>query len=149
VSPTDTKIYVQDASRLSAVTPDSRNPGVVFIGNERVTYWERNTTENYITGIRRSTRGTRYAPIHRVGVAVIDASEDSRMPATDTHTKTWYDTGVGTPANGLGIQASTTVNAKYLKACTAILQNYTKELDSPNYIEDGYVEDGYVEVQEI
>ena len=149
VSPTDTKIYVQDASRLSAVTRDSRNPGVVFIGNERITYWERNTEENYITGIRRSTRGTRYAPIHRVGVAVIDASEDSRMPATDTHTKTWYDTGTGTPANGLGIQASTTVNAKYLKACTAILQNYTKELDSPKYIDDGYVEDGYVEEQEI
>lgn len=147
VSITDDKIYVEDASKLSDVTPNSLYPGVVFIGNERVTYWERNTTLNYITNLRRATRGTRYAPIHRAGVAVIDASEDSRMPATDTHTKTWYDGGTGTPANGLGIQASTTVNAKYLKSCTAIVQNYTKELDSPQFVADGYVEDGYIEEQ--
>jgi len=147
VSITDDKIYVEDASRLSDVTPSSKYPGVVFIGNERVTYWERNTTLNYITNLRRGTRGTRYAPIHRAGVAVIDASEDSRLPATDSHTKTWYDLGTGTPANGLGIQASTTVNAKYLKSCIAIVQNYTKELDSPKYITDGYVEEGYIEEQ--
>ena len=147
VSTTDDKIYVEDASKLSDVTPSSLYPGVVFIGNERVTYWERNTTLNYITNLRRATRGTRYAPIHRAGVAVIDASEDSRMPATDSHTKTWYDLGTGTPANGLGIQASSTVNAKYLKSCIAIVQNYTKELDSPEYMDDGYVAEGYLEEQ--
>jgi hypothetical protein len=147
VSITNDKIYVEDASKLSDVTPDSRYPGVVFIGNERVTYWERNTEFNYITNLRRGTRGTRKAPIHRTGVAVIDASEDSRMPATNTHTQTWYTAGVGTPSNGLGLQASTTTNAKFLKGCQAIVQNYTKELDSPEYIENGYVVEGYIEEQ--
>ena len=129
LNPTDTKIYVKDVTKLSNVSPSSKNPGVIFVGNERITYWEVDTTNNYVTNIRRSTRGTRYSSIHRAGVNVIDASEDNRMPANDTHTKTWYTAGTSSAANGLGIQASTTINSKFLKACTAVVQNYIKELE--------------------
>jgi len=34
---TDTKIYVEDVNRLPQVTPSSEYPGVIFVGNERVT----------------------------------------------------------------------------------------------------------------
>ena len=149
LKPADTKIYVADVSKLANITPSSRNPGVIFVGNERITYWEVDTHDNYVTNIRRSTRGTRYSSIHRAGVNVIDASEDNRMPANDTHTQVWYNSGTNTAANGLGIQAATTINANFLKACTAVVQNYTKELDSPIYVTEGYVVDGYVEVRDV
>lgn len=121
----DTKIYVKDASKLVDADVNGRYPGVVFIGNERITYWEKNDTDNYITNLRRSTRGTRYASVHSAGTAVIDASEQNRMPATDTHTKTWYDNGTNTASNGNGIQSSSTINSKFLKKCQAVLQDYT------------------------
>ena len=147
VSVNDTKIYVEDASKLPYAEPGGRYPGTVFIGNERITYWEINTQDNYITGLRRGTRGTRHALIHRTGVAVIDASEENRMPATNTHTNTWYNTGVGVASDGNGIQSSNTINGKFLKSCQAVVQNYTRELDSPEYVVDGYVEEGYFEEQ--
>lgn len=145
--PTDTKIYVDDVSKLPQASVDSDNPGVIFVGNERVTYWEINTEDNYITNIRRSTAGTRFATIHRVGTRVIDASSDQNLPETNTHTHIWYDAGVGSAANGAGLQASNSVNARFLRAREAFVPNFIAESNSPYYLEDGYVEDGYVEVR--
>ena len=45
------------------------------------------------------------------------------------------------------IQSSNTINGKFLKSCQAVVQNYTRELDSPEYVENDYVEEGYFEEQ--
>ena len=148
LKPTDTKVYVKDASILSTVTPDSKYPGVLFVGNERITYWEVDTTNNYVTNIRRGTGGTRFATEHRVGTTIVDNSEGERLPQTNTHTNTWYDLGTGTAANGLGLQQSAGVNAQFLKDCEAIIPNYLVELSANAYILDDYVEEGYIEEQQ-
>jgi hypothetical protein len=143
---TSTKIYVNDASVLPFVQPTSEYPGVVFIGGERITYWEINLTENYITGLRRATNGT--AMVQRItpGFLVVDGGKDQLLPATNTHTNTWYDTGTGTAADGLGLQQSSTTNANFLKACEAEVPNFRLELNAKAYIVGDYVEEGYIEI---
>ena len=148
LKPADTKIYVKDASVLTTVTPTSKFPGVIFLGNERITYWEIDTTNNYVTNIRRGTGGTRFATEHRVGTTVVNSSEDERLPQTNTHTNTWYDLGTGTAANGLGLQQSAGLNAQFLKDCEAIIPNYLVELSADSYIVDDYVAEGYIEEQQ-
>jgi len=141
----DTKIYVEDASVLPQVNVNSEYPGVVFIGAERVTYWEINTTDNYITGLRRGTAGTPILTRIVPGFLVVDGSRDQYLPAADTHTKTWYDLGSGAAADGLGIQQSSTTNANFLKACEAQVPNYKAELNQATYMADDYVDEDYVE----
>lgn len=148
LKPTDTKVYVKDASILANVTPDSKYPGVLFVGNERITYWEIDTTNNYVSNIRRGTGGTRFAAEHRVGTTIVDNGEGERLPQTNTHTNTWYDLGTGAAANGLGLQQSVGVNAQFLKDCEAIIPNYLVELSANAYIVDDYVDDGYIEEQQ-
>ena len=142
---TDDKIYVDDVSKLPYVTPDSEYPGVVFIGSERITYWSVSTDDNYITGLRRGTAGTQIYTRIAPGFIVVDGSRDQYLPATDTHTKTWYDLGDGTAADGLGLQQSDTQNAKFLKECEAQVPNYRLELNEKLYVVANYVEDDYVE----
>jgi hypothetical protein len=67
------------------------------------------------------------------------------LPAADTHTKTWYDLGSGTAADGLGIQQSSTTNANFLKSCEAQVPNYKAELNQAQYMADDYVDEDYVE----
>jgi hypothetical protein len=141
----DTKIYVEDASVLPQVNVNSEYPGVVFVGAERVTYWEINTTDNYITGLRRGTAGTPILTRIVPGFLVVDGSRDQYLPAADTHTKTWYDLGSGAAADGLGIQQSSTTNANFLKACEAQVPNYKAELNQATYMADDYVDEDYVE----
>jgi len=145
--PTDTKIYVNDASVLPYVEPTSEYPGVVFIGGERITYWEVNLTENYITGLRRATNGTAMVQRLTEGFLVVDGGKDQLLPATNTHTNTWYNLGSGVAADGLGLQQSTTVNANFLNACEAEIPNFRAELNAGEYIERDYVEDGYIEIR--
>ena len=103
----DRKIYVEDATKLPLTNPTADKPGVIFVGNERITYWEISFEGNYITNFRRSTMGTRWATRHLKGTEVYDTTDAQRLPATDTHTKTWYDAGLhGTAANGFGLQLS-------------------------------------------
>ncbi len=144
---TDTKIYVDDASVLAQVDGDSEYPGVVFIGGERITYWEINTTDNYISSLRRGTLGTAVVQLISPGFLVVDGGKDQNLPASNSHTNTWYDLGSGAAANGLGIQQSSTVNANFLKACEAQVPNYRLELNDRNFVVDGYAEADYVEVR--
>ena len=149
VKPTDTKIYVQNASKLPQPSPNSKEPGVVYVGNERITYWEIDYDNNYLTQIRRATNGTRFARTHLIGTEVYDTTDAQRLPATDTHTKTWYTAGASAAADGNGIQSATTTNANFLKACEAFVPNYLQEFQTPEYAEDGYIVDGYVEELEV
>lgn len=142
---TDDKIYVKDVSVLPFVTPDSEFPGVVFIGNERITYRAVSLADNYITGLRRGTGGTHIYTRIAPGFLVVDGSRDQYLPATDTHTKTWYDLGTGVAADGLGLQQSSTTNANFLKSCEAQVPNYRLELNEKLYMAADYVEDDYVE----
>lgn len=147
VLPTDTKIYVNDVTILPYIEPSSENPGVVFIGGERITYWEVNLSENYITGLRRATKGT--AMVQRItpGFLVVDGGKDQLLPATNTHTNTWYDLGSGVAADGLGLQQSKTTNANFLKECEAEVPNFRLELNAKEYIVGDYVEVGYIEIR--
>ena len=147
VFPTDTKIYVDDVTKLPFMTPTAENPGVVFIGGERITYYEVSLEDNYITKLRRATGGT--AMIQRItpGFLVVDGGKDQTLPSSNTHTNTWYNTGSSTASDGLGLQNSTTLNANFLKDGEAEVPNFRLELNDSNYIVDGYVEEGYVEVR--
>ena len=139
----DTKIYVEDATRLPLVSRNADKPGVLYVGNERITYWEISHEDHFVTGIRRGTNGTRFAPRHIKGTEVYDTTEAQRLPATNTHTQTWYDVGTSTSANGFGLQSSSSTNAAFLKACEASLPNYIAEFQSPKYVEDEYADEGY------
>ena len=143
VLPTDTKIYVEDATKLPLVSPTADKPGVLYIGNERITYWEISFEGHYVTNLRRGTNGTRFAPRLLKGTQVYDTTEKQRLPATDTHTKTWYTAGTSTSADGFGLQSSLSTNAKFLKECEASLPNYIAEFQSSKYVEDEYADEGY------
>ena len=147
VAPTDTKIYVNDVTVLPYIDPTSENPGVVFIGGERITYWEVNLTENYITKLRRATNGTGMVQRITPGFLVVDGGKDQILPATNTHTNTWYTSGSGTAANGLGLQKSTTTNANFLIECEAEVPNYRLELNAKEYMVGDYVEADYIEIR--
>ena len=147
VKVTDTKIYVDDASILPFVTPDSEFPGVVFIGGERITYYEVSLEDNYITNLRRATSGTAMVQLITPGFLVVDGGRDQLLPSADTHTNTWYNTGSGAAADGLGLQNSTTQNANFLKDGEAQVPNYRLELNDRKFVVDGYVEEGYIEVR--
>ena len=161
----DTKIYVDDASVLAQVDGDSEYPGVVFIGGERITYWEINTTDNYISSLRRGTLGTAVVQLIRPGFLVVDGGRDQYLPASNTHTNVWYNMSVSAAdstvllsdstvvfasatgqANGLGIQQSTTINANFLKACEAQVPNYRLELNDRYFVQPGYAAADYIEV---
>jgi hypothetical protein len=146
VNITDTKIYVEDASVLPFVNVNGSHPGVVFIGGERITYWEVSLEDNYITNLRRGTSGTGMLQRITPGFIVVDGSKDQTLPDSTTHTKTWYDTGIhNTAANGLGIQQATTINANFLKASQAQVPNYRLELNEKNYFALDYVDPDYAE----
>ena len=161
----DTKIYVDDASVLAQVDGDSEYPGVVFIGGERITYWEINTTDNYISSLRRGPLGTAVVQLIRPGFLVVDGGRDQYLPASNTHTNVWYNMSVSAAdstvllsdstvvfasatgqANGLGIQQSTTINANFLKACEAQVPNYRLELNDRYFVQPGYAAADYIEV---
>jgi hypothetical protein len=145
VNPTDTKIYVNNANALPFASRESTTPGVVFIGSERITYWEISYEDHFITGLRRGTGGTTFTDFIEKETTVVDGGLDQELPASDTHTNTWYDLGTGNAADGNGLQQSTTTNANFLKEKKAELPNFLKELNEGRYAVDDYVETGYVE----
>ena len=122
--------------------PNSSNPGVVFIGGERITYWEVSLEDNYISNLRRGTAGTGTLQRITPGFIVVDGSKDQTLPDSTTHTKVWYDAGIhNTAANGLGIQQATTTNANFLRKKQAQVPNYRLELNEKNYFASDYVVD--------
>ena len=145
VTPTSDKIYVEDVSKLPYIDSTSANPGVVFIGSERITYWSVSLEDNYISGLRRGTKGTNIIQLITPDFLVVDGGMDQELPASDTHTKTWYTLGTGAAADGKGLQSSTSTNANFLKACEAEVPNYKQELNEKNYVDADYVAEGYIE----
>jgi len=145
VTPRDTKIYVEDASKLAYAEPSGAQPGVVFIGGERITYWEVSLEDNYITSLRRGTDGTATIQQIKKGFLAVDGSDSQKLPQTNTGTNTWYNLGTGSAADGKGLQASDTANAKFLREGPAQVPNYRLELQDKDYMVADYVDDDYVE----
>lgn len=117
----DTTVYVVDASILPTPNKNAGNPGVIMIDGERITYWDKDETLNTLTGLRRSTAGTGANATHVSGTRVQDLTGQT-IPGS-THTNTWYSLGAGTATDGLGLQNSDTVPAKYLVEKKTLLPN--------------------------
>jgi hypothetical protein len=73
-------IYVQDASRLSEPNLPQGIFGLITINGERITYRNRDTVNNTISGLRRGTAGTAAAE-HAAGSAVYDIGVGKLLPS--------------------------------------------------------------------
>lgn len=109
----DLEIQVVDATKLMAPDPANGVPGVIFIGGERIEFWE--IDGNQLKRIRRGTWGTGAITQHLAGAEVVDGGRQQLIPGSDVHTKVWYDQGASTATNGLGLGASNSVQATFLK----------------------------------
>ena len=76
----DTEINVKDASVCSVPNTVKAIPGVVFIGNEKITYWERDLVTNKLKNITRSTSGTAIKALHIIGANVVSAGIGQEIP---------------------------------------------------------------------
>jgi hypothetical protein len=118
-------------------------PGVVFIGAERIVYYTIDYTTNTLGQLRRGTKGTGAASVHKAGSVVVDASVQQLIPGTtfanvtykpssniamgtagvvnEGNVNLWYNDGnhVTTATNGTGLDGSTTTAALFLKAAIA------------------------------
>jgi hypothetical protein len=103
---TDTVISVVSAAGLDEPSPNSVNPGIVFINGERITYYERDLISNQLKRIRRGTGGTGAPEIHAAGSAVVGSGSSQYINAA--HDVVWYDPAVG-------IEKSTSNIALFLK----------------------------------
>ena len=117
----DTLIYVDDASALPEPNPSKAIPGVIMLGGEMIHYYTRDLTNNTIGQLRRGVNGTSIIQTVPVGTSIIDTSLDHKIP--NAHNKIWYDTGVGTASNGLGLQYSTTEQAQFLLSKPTLLES--------------------------
>ena len=114
----DTEIVVTNGAVLAVPQIHLNKPGVVMINGERIIYWVK--TGNTLSRILRGTAGTRIVTTHSAGAYVTDMSEGQIVPP-DAHNEVWYDQGAGTATNGLGLLASTTDQAEFLKDKSARL----------------------------
>jgi hypothetical protein len=83
---TDTEIQVTDASVFPAPNPTLAIPGVVFVNNEKITYYSIDTVANTLGNIRRAVDGTAPADMHTTGSLVVDASIQQIVPDTSITT---------------------------------------------------------------
>ena len=78
----DTEIKISDASSL--ILPDvSRNiPGIIVIGNERISYFEKDG--NTLKKLRRGIFGSATAEMYPVGTEIINSGIDENLPYSET-----------------------------------------------------------------
>ena len=85
------EITVNDATVLGNPSPTTNTPGVVFIGTERIAFFEKDG--NTLKRLYRGTLGTAVQS-HATGLPVVDASAIQNIPYEDTTTTTKF-TGDG------------------------------------------------------
>lgn len=139
----DSEIFVEDAGHLSTPNPELAIPGVVFINGERITYYGIDRSENKLYQIRRGTAGTGARDIHYDGTFVADAGVSQLVPESDANSNVWYDSGVGSATNTLGLQASTSKQVKFLQSDKGVLPLVFNN-QTGRYLVEGYVDEGYV-----
>jgi hypothetical protein len=72
-------IYVEDVRNLAEPNPEGNIFGVLTVNGERITYRQRNTVNNTVSGLRRGVAGTAIAS-HAVGSAVYDIGRGESLP---------------------------------------------------------------------
>ena len=139
---TDSEIKVTDGSSLGEPNPTLGIPGIIFVGKERIVYYEKQG--NILRQLRRGTAGTAAALSYATGFVVTDAGNRTAIPGNNN--KVWYDSSIegSTPSNGLGLQTANTIQAKFLKEFNGIIP-IDSFVQIGGYILSGYVVDGYVE----
>ena len=85
LSITATSITVNDSSLLPVPDLVRAIPGELFIGGEKITYWNNDTATNTLTNIRRGVGGTANQ-FHQTGSIVYDASKAQRIPGLNART---------------------------------------------------------------
>ena len=91
ISKDSTEITVLDGNALGTPDVENNNPGVVFIGTERIAYFEKDG--NVLRRLFRGTLGTAIQS-HTANKKVVDASGVQTMPYLDSTSTTTY-TGDG------------------------------------------------------
>ena len=109
----DDIIYVADASVLGSPNLATAVFGIIIINGERITYRERDLTNNTVSGLRRGTAGTGFAVIHALDSTVTDVSRKSLVQWN--YDKIWYEQGATTASNGTPLQDQTTTPASFIK----------------------------------
>ena len=116
LSATADTIYVTDASKLAQPNLTVGTFGIVIINGERITYRERDVTNNTLSGLRRGTAGTGTTS-HAAGSVAYDYSIATYLDYS--YGKTWYDVPTvddgSSVTQGKALQNTTTVPAKFLK----------------------------------
>lgn len=136
----DTVIHVIDASVLPEPNPSKAMPGVIMVGGEMIHYYTRDLTNNTIGQLRRGVNGTSTIQTLPMGTLIHDTSADHKIP--NAHNVIWYDNGVSTASNGLGLQYSTTEQAQFLLSKPTLLES---DVFDEAYIQLGYIISGYVQ----
>lgn len=77
----DSKIYVEDGSRLSTPLRDANVPGIIEINGERIEYFAKDG--NVLSQLRRATLGTGAPERHRMGLFVVDFGATETIPYVD------------------------------------------------------------------
>jgi hypothetical protein len=85
----DTSIVVSDGSMLAQPVVSKNIPGVIFIGSERIEYYEKQG--KVLTKIRRGTLGTGIKQVHIAGSKVLDRNVNNLVPYKDDVLTTVYD----------------------------------------------------------
>ena len=95
ISVDSTEITVKDAGALGNPDTSTNTPGVVFIGTERIAFFEKDG--NVLKRLYRGTLGTGIQN-HVTGTRVVDASGVQNIPYEDTTSTTTF-TGDGTTSS--------------------------------------------------
>ena len=76
--PTDREIHVEDGSIFGVVDPRSPNPGVIFIGGERIEF--KSIAGNVLSNITRGTHGTGVSNSYPAGSKVFNSAQSETVP---------------------------------------------------------------------
>jgi hypothetical protein len=85
LSITANSIIVNDSTLLPEPDLIRAVPGELFIGGEKITYWNNDTATNALTNIRRGVGGTANQ-FHLSGTIVYDASTEQQIPGLNSRT---------------------------------------------------------------
>jgi hypothetical protein len=77
---TATSINVVDAAVLTYPNVKFNLPGVVFVGRERIEFFQINTFTNTLSQLRRGTMGTTPLTVYSTGTEVLDQGRDQTIP---------------------------------------------------------------------
>jgi hypothetical protein len=108
----DSKIVLEDASRLPEPSPRLNKPGVIVINGERIEYLRKE--DNVLRQLKRGTLGTGVKNLHAVGTLVRDQSVTQHIPykdefVTEVTVSDGYNTGSTIYSNSPTVTVSSIV----------------------------------------